>query len=205
MGADVPSLGLSNKAVLEGDQSVPEVDKHVKDQYPDFYFKPDAYDKPPTEDTLVQNTLWPEIQKVYGHGYEIFTVASNHSGTLLASSCKAAQAEHANILLTETETWTKVASLQNGHALTIVQMAFSPNDKYLLTVSRDRTLCVWNMSDYSLYFKTDKKTSIHARIIWACDWSSDSKYFVTVGRDKKCVVWSLEDKKINQSRAFVTS
>ena len=64
MGADVPSLGLSNKAVLEGDQSVPEVDKHVKDQYPDFYFKPDAYDKPPTEDTLVQNTLWPEIQKV---------------------------------------------------------------------------------------------------------------------------------------------
>ena len=64
MGADVPSLGLSNKAVLEGDQSVPEVDKHVKDQYPDVYFKPDAYDKPPTEDTLVQNTLWPEIQKV---------------------------------------------------------------------------------------------------------------------------------------------
>ena len=64
LGADVPSLGLSNKAVLEGDQSVPEVDKHVKDQYPDFYFKPDAYDKPPTEDTLVQNTLWPEIQKV---------------------------------------------------------------------------------------------------------------------------------------------
>ena len=51
-------------------------------------------------------------------------MASNHSGTLLASSCKAAQAEHANILLTETETWTKVASLQNGHALTIVQMAF---------------------------------------------------------------------------------
>ena len=51
------------------------------------------------------------------------------------------------------------------------------------------------MSDYSLYFKTDKKTSIHARIIWACDWSSDSKYFVTVGRDKKCVIWSLEDKK----------
>ena len=51
-------------ALLEGDQSLPEVDKHVKDQYPDFYFKPDAYDKPPTEDTLVQNTLWPEIQKV---------------------------------------------------------------------------------------------------------------------------------------------
>ena len=74
-------------------------------------------------------------------------------------------------------------------------MAFSPNDKYLLTVSRDRTLCVWNLDDYTIHFKTDKKTSVHARIIWACDWSSDSKYFVTIGRDKKCVIWSLEDKK----------
>lgn len=119
-------------------------------------------------------------------------MASNHSGTLLASACKAAQAEHANILIWDTKTWTKTASLQNGHSLTVVQMAFSPNDKYLLTVSRDRTLCVWNMADYSLYFKTDKKSSIHARIIWACDWTSDSNYFVTVGRDKKCVLWNLE-------------
>ena len=63
-GASVPSLGLSNKAVLEGEQSIPEMEKHVKDQFPDFYFKPESYDKPPTEDTLVQNTLWPEIQKV---------------------------------------------------------------------------------------------------------------------------------------------
>ena len=38
-----------------------------------------------------------------------FTVASNHSGSILASACKAAQAEHANILLWETNTWTKLS------------------------------------------------------------------------------------------------
>ena len=51
------------------------------------------------------------------------------------------------------------------------------------------------MQDLSLVFKTDKRTSIHQRIIWCCDWSQDSKYFVTGGRDKKCILWSLEEKK----------
>ena len=195
-GASVPSLGLSNKAVLEGEEeSVPETEKHVKDQFPDFYFRPEFYDKPPAEETLVQNTLWPEIQKVYGHGYEIFSVATNKAGTILASACKAAQAEYASIFLWETNKWTKLAALENGHTLTVVQMAFSPDDKYLLTVSRDRTLALWQMADFSLHFKTDKKTSVHQRIIWACDWTQDSKYFATVGRDKKCVIWSVDEKK----------
>ncbi len=41
-GASVPSLGLSNKAVLEGATVIPEMERHVKDQYPDHYFKPEA-------------------------------------------------------------------------------------------------------------------------------------------------------------------
>ena len=205
-GASVPSLGLSNKAVLDGNEEpTPEVDKHVKDQFPDFYFKPELHDKPPPEETLVQNTLWPEIQKLYGHGYEIFCVSSSQSGSLFVSSCKAAQAEHANILVWETDKWHKVASLENGHTLTVVQMAFSPDDKYLLSVSRDRTLCVWDMKTFDLVFKTDKKTSVHQRIIWSCDWYHDSNYFVTAGRDKKCVIWSLKEQKAISNLAFHTA
>ena len=139
-GASVPSLGLSNKAVLDANEEVPEMDKHVKDQYPDFYFKPEIHNRPPPEETLIQNTLWPEIQKLYGHGYEIFSIASNHVGTILVSACKATQAEHANIIVWDTTKWTKLANLEGGHTLTVVQMSFSPNDKYLLSVSRDRTL-----------------------------------------------------------------
>lgn len=37
-GASVPSLGLSNKAVYEGDNQPDKEEKHIKDQYPENYF-----------------------------------------------------------------------------------------------------------------------------------------------------------------------
>ena len=61
-GASTPSLGLSNKAVYEGETQTPETDKHVKDQFPDNYFTPETHSAPPPEETLVQNTLWPEVR-----------------------------------------------------------------------------------------------------------------------------------------------
>ena len=86
-GASTPSLGLSNKAVYAGQADTRPEDKHVKDQvaeanifrsftnifpqFPDHYFTPETHRVPPPEETLVQNTLWPEDHKLYGHGYEV--------------------------------------------------------------------------------------------------------------------------------------
>lgn len=47
----------------------------------------------------MQNTLWPEIQKLYGHGYEIFALAASPDGTIVASSCRATNEEHAQIII----------------------------------------------------------------------------------------------------------
>lgn len=47
----------------------------------------------------MQNTLWPELQKLYGHGYEIYALAATADGQLLASTCRASNAEHAQIIL----------------------------------------------------------------------------------------------------------
>ncbi|XP_075684608.1 elongator complex protein 2 isoform X2 [Rhinoderma darwinii] len=169
-GATVPALGLSNKAVFH---------------------------EPPTEDHLLQNTLWPEVQKLYGHGYEIFSVACNSARTIIASACKASKKEHAVIVLWSTTSWKQIQSL-SFHNLTVTQMAFSPNDKFLLAVSRDRNWSLWRKQEeiptesvpqFMLYANTDKNTSVHTRIIWSCDWTPDSKFFVTGSRDKKVIVW----------------
>ena len=64
---------------------------------------------PPMEDHLLQNTLWPELQKLYGHGYELLALASDHAGKVVISSCKATAAEHAVLRVWDTEKWLEVS------------------------------------------------------------------------------------------------
>ncbi|CAH1244984.1 ELP2 [Branchiostoma lanceolatum] len=200
-GASVPALGLSNKALYEGEMTVAddadrEIPSSFSEQYPQMYYQPLELHRPPTEEHLLQNTLWPETQKLYGHGYELFCVACNRQGTLVASACKASKAEHAAILLWDTTSWRQVGCLES-HSLTVTQLRFSHSGHLLLSVSRDRTWALFrrqaaDQADGGLFTRiacTDKKTSVHSRIIWGCSWSHDDNFFATASRDKKVVVW----------------
>nr|XP_057903342.1 elongator complex protein 2-like isoform X1 [Doryrhamphus excisus] len=197
-GASTPALGLSNKAVFQGDlasrtQGDQERISSVSDQYQESYFHPVNMTEPPPEDHLLQNTLWPEVQKLYGHGFEMFCLASDSARTVVASACKASKAEHASVLLWSAATWRRLQALP-CHALTVTQMSFSPDSRFLLAVSRDRTWSLWrrdpaSSAEFSLHAHTTKDTAVHTRIIWSCDWTHDSRYFVTASRDKKVIVW----------------
>lgn len=55
--------------------------------------------EPPTEETLMQNTLWPESHKLYGHGYEVHCLDASPDGALLASACRATSQDHAAVLI----------------------------------------------------------------------------------------------------------
>lgn len=155
----------------------------------------------------MQNTLWPEVQKLYGHGYEVFALAATIDGKILASSCRATNEEHAQIILWDTATWKQIQKLPS-HQLTVTQLKFSPNNRRLLSVSRDRRWTLFendNSSDADVVcnFKsiatTDKKNGIHSRIIWTCDWTHDSKYFATGSRDGKVVTWQQTDNNSGTS------
>lgn len=73
MAAHLPPLGLSNKAVFEDTPSSSNLEGEI----------------PPLEESLQQNTLWPEVEKLYGHGNELCALARIKN--YLASTCRVFQ------------------------------------------------------------------------------------------------------------------
>ncbi|RQM19587.1 hypothetical protein B5M09_001949 [Aphanomyces astaci] len=92
----------------------------------------------------LNRSVWPELQKLYGHGNELLCVTSNSARTRLASACKSRDSQFAAIWL-----WASaeedIVPLQQlpGHASSVVQLAFSPDDRSLVSVSKDRHVCVY--------------------------------------------------------------
>ncbi|KAL0961908.1 hypothetical protein UPYG_G00333230 [Umbra pygmaea] len=188
-GASTPALGLSNKAVFQGDLAATANEKEgtgfnsVSDQYQESYFHSITLNEPPPEDHLLQNTLWPEVQKLYGHGFEIFCLASDSEKTVVASACKASKSEHAAVLLWSATTWRQLQALP-CHSLTVTQMAFSPDGRFLLAVSRDRTWSLWRRDNptgadpnFSLFTPRDKKVIVWGDCI-SSEVSSDGRPFI---------------------------
>ncbi|PAV64703.1 hypothetical protein WR25_26896 [Diploscapter pachys] len=217
-GARVPALGLSNKIVDEakGDENEKiGIGKNFPDDENEdptfgsaaFRSNPRILTAPPTEDCLQQDTLWPETHKLYAHGYEIYSATVNPTGKVLASACKASRTSDAVIVLWDTANWQMKKEVQ-GHQMTVTQIAWSKNGKWLLSVSRDRTAKVYkekngeaNGFDYELVWSS---TNEHSRIIYGTSWFDDSEHFVTVSRDCKAIIWKIDESGNSQPTAIYT-
>ncbi|KAI1391233.1 WD40 repeat-like protein [Hypoxylon trugodes] len=197
--ANMPVLGLSNKAIEAVDDDLdiqvanPEADRDALDPGSTVRKSALEIDHPPFEDSLSRHTLWPEMEKLYGHGYEISCLAVSHDGTLIASACKASSINHAVIRLFETEKWTEVKPPLTAHSLTTTRLRFSPDDRYLLSVGRDRQWVVFerdneNKQSYKLMQSNPKG---HSRMILDASWAplTGSVVFATAGRDKQVKIW----------------
>ncbi|KAG1874502.1 WD40-repeat-containing domain protein [Suillus subalutaceus] len=157
--ASVPPLGLSNKAVSD-DDAPSELD----------ISRPR---RRPFEGELASITLWPEIEKVFGHGYESITISASNSLDLLATACRATSPQHAVIRVYTTTGYQPFGVPLEGHSLTVTRIAFSPpNDKThpyrYVPVAADKS---------------------HGRIIWDCAWSCEGDLFATASRDKTVKIW----------------
>ncbi|KAK2466162.1 hypothetical protein APHAL10511_001804 [Amanita phalloides] len=171
--ANVPPLGLSNKAVVDSVS-----DGNVMNS-----------SRRPLEGELAAITLWPEVDKVFGHGYESITLGVSHSRHLIATACKAASPEHALVRLYNAQSFRPVGQPLPGHSLTVTRVAFSPDDRYLLTVSRDRSWKLFELQQdggYALVAAADKS---HGRIVWDCAWSQEGDCFATASRDRTVKIW----------------
>ncbi|XP_024992104.1 elongator complex protein 2 isoform X2 [Cynara cardunculus var. scolymus] len=211
LGANMSALGLSQKPIYV-QASSETTDRSGSEGFDTLETIPDAVPsvltEPPIEEQLAWHTLWPESHKLYGHGNELFSLCCDHGGKLVASSCKAQSASVAEIWLWEVGTWKAVGRLQS-HSLTVTQMEFSHDDKYLLAVSRDRQLSLFSIDRTDgtdqISYQLLTRQEAHKRIVWACSWNPFGYQFATGSRDKTVKIWGVQnDQSVQQLATLPT-
>lgn len=198
--ANMPVLGLSNKAIEAeaDDQGIAQ----NKDMEPESIVRKPvlSVSHPPLEDQLSRHTLWPEVEKLYGHGYEISALAASHDGSLVATACKATSIDHAVIRIFETASWHEVKPPLTAHTLTVARLRFSSDDVMLLSVGRDRQWAVFQRESDAGGKKKDGYNLLeanlkgHTRMILDAAWAPmGCRVFATAGRDKQVKIWAREE------------
>lgn len=109
----------------------------LTNQKPSFYTNNESFLTAPDEDFLTNHTLWPEMNKLYGHSFEVFALASSHKGDVFASAGSAKSEKYSQLYIWNVNSNNVLQKLE-GHVLTIVQIVFSPDDEMILTVSRGK-------------------------------------------------------------------
>ena len=233
--ASIPVMGLSNKAIdtaatTADNQSVDyhnhdkaEAEEAVESAATQLTLATlSTSQQPPLEDHLGRHLLWPEIEKLYGHGYEICAVACSHDGTLVATACRASSIDHAVIKLYETEGWLEVKPTLKAHSLTTTALEFDQTDEFLVSVGRDRMCAVWRRDqlDKNKFEMFSRMEKAHTRMILDASWApvvplrlsgeasslgcSTQRIFATAGRDKSVHIWSIESTPFVKATASET-
>lgn len=196
--ANIPVLGLSNKAIqaVGDEETVENEDEDEREALdPASIVRKSTleFDHPPFEDHLARHLLWPETEKLYGHGYEISAVAVSSDGSLVATACRASSIDHAVIRLYDTKEWLEIKPPLKAHSLTVTALQFSPDDKYLLSVGRDRQWVTWEKGSDVGYALKHSNPKGHTRMILGASWAPLEKpTFLTAGRDKSVKIWQID-------------
>lgn len=175
--ANVPALGLSNRAASDAEAAAPAAQ---------------PFTTPPNPEQLQTETLWLEREKLYGHGYELLSVDVDVRTRLIASTCKATTPAHAVVRLFDgRERYKPLASVLEGHTLSVTRVRFAPDGRFVLTASRDRSWRLFERAGASYVPYAGERA--HARIVWDAAWARDARTFATASRDKTVKVWRVLD------------
>lgn len=211
--ADIPVLGLSNKVIEQIGSEEHDI-SDVKDNQglENSLMRVSGNTIPATpisEDRLSRHTLWPETEKLYGHGHEISAVACSNDGSIVATACKASSIDHAVIRLYSTQKWREVRPSLTAHSLTVTCLRFSSDDRYLLSVGRDRQWVIFEVEEpgSEVYHIKHTNSKGHSRTILAASWAplQAGVVFATAGRDKVTRLWKQKLDEIDCSATLAAS
>ncbi|KAJ3445896.1 elongator complex protein [Anaeramoeba flamelloides] len=209
LGAILPPLKLSSRTIYEKkieNEKEKENENEKKNKKKKINIEEDeeieitfpVYDSPPIQDDLQNKTLWPEVQKMYGHENPVLSVRASHNGKLIISSAKSMHQRDNYFIVWETENWQLVQKIQE-HKSEIIKTDFSFDDSFLISISRDRTFVLYDVVNS---FKVINKIKEHSMPIIDCCWSPDHYFFVTGSRDKAIKGWILDKEKLTIKNVF---
>lgn len=158
------------------------------------------------------------MQKLYGHGNDVFALAACPLGSCLVSACKAQSAAAADIRVWDVHAAEPCLQQLPGHNLTVTQLRFSVDGRFLLSASRDRSFCLFSRNSppstppapdpqhitqhagvhaegAGLFTPLGCKPKAHDRIIWAAAWAPHGRTFATGSRDKVLKVWAFDPEQ----------
>ncbi len=109
----------------------------------------------PTEEQLLQHTLWPEASKLYGHGNACFCVAASHRGSAVAAACRAAESQQGQVCLSAlvcvlnahslVELRPHVRALSDAHAQSVPVAVCRA---YVGSVQEQAAIRIWDAADW---------------------------------------------------------
>ena len=91
--------------------------------------------------------------------------------------------------LWDLETQRVLFSFENAHTQLILAVAASPDGKYLISGSADRSIAVWNLEKRALHFRLEKA---HKTAIILLAVTKDNKYIISVSQNNTIGVWDIE-------------
>ena len=113
---------------------------------------------------------------------EIWKCSSKYNGSLVApSSNPFAKASH--------EQWRSVATL-NGHSGDILDISWSPGDKYLASASVDNSVIIWDALNFPQIVTTLKG---HTSLVKGVTWDPIGKFVASQSDDRTLRIWRTSD------------
>ncbi|EEB05285.1 transcriptional corepressor Tup11 [Schizosaccharomyces japonicus yFS275] len=132
------------------------------------------------------------LKKLEGHRESVYSIAFSADGKYLASGSLDKTMRLWELKLDENaKTCSKASAISTytGHSNFVLSVAISPNGKWAVSGSKDRSVQFWNLKTDELYltFQGHKNS-----VISVC-FSPDGKLFATGSGDLRARIWSIED------------
>jgi WD40 repeat protein len=128
------------------------------------------------------------ITQFKGHENGVGSVAFSNDGKYLITGGRDAHSK-----VWETQHWDLKHDFA-AHLFAIYQIIIHPNLPFFATASRDKSIKIWRLEDFSLYKKlsVDKAQEGHLLSVNDICWSADGKKLFSVGDDKMVKIWKFD-------------